>query len=87
MNSKISEISRLRNLGGKSEAWLNGIGVFTLDDLKRLGSVEIYRLLRQQGINGTLNLVYAIEGAINDLDWRELPPQMKADLKAAVRNL
>ena len=85
--SNDSEISRLRNLGEKTEVWLNEIGVFGLDDLRRLGSIEIYRLLRQRGYPVSLNLVYSIEGAISDTDWRELSPQLRADLRDAIRRL
>lgn len=82
-----SEIASLRNLGGKSEIWLNEIGVYTREDLEKLGSLEIYRILRQRGYPASLNLVYAIEGALADIDWRELSPNLKAELRTAIRNL
>ena len=81
MTELISELSALRNLGGKSEQWLNEIGVFSRDDLERLGSVEVYRLLKQRGYPVSLNLVWAIEGALADMDWRELPETLKASLR------
>ncbi len=61
MTTRRSEISDLRNLGGKSEEWLNAIGVFTRQDLERLGSVEIYRSLKEAGFPVSLNLVWGIE--------------------------
>lgn len=82
-----SEIASLRNLGGKSEIWLNEIGVYTREDLEKLGSLEIYRILRQREYPASLNLVYAIEAALADTDWRELSPNLKAELRAAIRNL
>ena len=36
--SRVSELSSLRNLGGRSEQWLNEIGVFTRADLEKIGS-------------------------------------------------
>jgi hypothetical protein len=42
-------ISELANLGAKSETELNEIGVFSRSDIERLGSLEIYRLLRKNG--------------------------------------
>jgi len=79
----MSRISDLRNLGPKSESWLNEIGVFTLADVRRVGSVEICRLLKHQGLPASLNLVYAIEAMLLEIDWRELPPQLKAELEHA----
>lgn len=87
MADRVSKISLLRNLGGKTEQWLNEIGVFDREDLERLGSVEIYRLLRKRGHPASLNLVYAIEGALADLDWRYLPAELKADLKNAISKI
>lgn len=87
MTTRRSEISDLRNLGGKSEEWLNAIGVFTRQDLERLGSVEIYRSLKEAGFPVSLNLVWGIEGALADLDWRELPTGLKAELRAEIRKL
>lgn len=87
MTTRRSEISDLRNLGGKSEEWLNAIGVFTRQDLEGLGSVEIYRSLKEAGFPVSLNLVWGIEGALADLDWRELPADLKAELRAEIRKL
>ncbi len=64
MSQKGEGISKLKNLGPKSEKWLNEIGIYSISDIKRIGSVEIYRLLKQNGVAASLNLVYALEGAI-----------------------
>jgi len=42
-------IEKLLNLGSIFEGWLNEIGVFEREDLAWSGSIDIYRLLRQQG--------------------------------------
>ena len=80
-----SELSSLRNLGGRSEQWLNDIGVFTRSDLERIGSVEVYRILKERGYPVTLNLVWGIEGALADVDWRELSEEMKASLRQQIK--
>ena len=80
-------VSELRNLGPRSVEWLAAIGVTTRADLERLGSVEIYRLLKAKGLPASLNLVWAIEGAIADIDWREVPPGLKAELRSVIRTL
>jgi DNA-3-methyladenine glycosylase I len=77
-------LSRLRNLGPETERWLGAIGVRTPKALARLGAVGAYRILRGHGYPVTLNLAYAIEGALRDRDWRRLPAGIRTGLKAAV---
>ena len=78
---RVSQLARLANLGPKSEQWLNAIGVYTRRDLVKLGAVNAYRLLKGQGYNATLNLVYAIEGALRGMEWNRLPPALKTELR------
>ena len=80
-------ISRLRNLGDKSQEWLNDIGITDRASLERVGSVETYRILKERGYRVSMLLVYALEAALMDIDWRELPLQLKSELKAAVKSL
>ncbi len=79
MNSKIAQ---LPNLGPASEKWLNEVGLFTLKDLERVGSVEAFLLVEEEGGRPSLNLLWAIEGALQDMPWEMIPPEVKAELKA-----
>lgn len=79
--SRPATLAELRNLGPTSTKWLNAIGVRHRRDLERLGSIDAYRLLKAQGYNASLNLVYAIEGALRGRDWNRLPAKLKAELK------
>ena len=58
-------ISKLPNLGKKTESWLAPPGIHTLGDLKRIGGVGVFRILFKHGIQPTMNLSNAIEGAID----------------------
>ena len=77
-------ISKLINLGPKSEQWLQAIGVYTRDDLQQIGAIDCYRILKAQGYPVTLNLVYAIEAALMDIHWTKLTTQQKQSLKQAI---
>lgn len=79
-----TSIANLPNLGPKSAQWLATIGVRTRRDLERLGAVDAYRLLKGHGYPASLNLVYAIEGALRGLDWNRLPARLKAELGSRV---
>jgi len=81
--TRTGTLTALRNLGPASTRWLNAIGVHTRRDLEKLGAVDAYAILRAHGYNASLNLVYAIEGALRDCAWNRLPAKRKAQLKAA----
>jgi hypothetical protein len=79
----VSTTPRLRNIGPKSAAWLRQVGLRTLDDLAATGPVEAYMRVRRAGFRPGLNLLYAIEGALNDTHWQEVPEARRAELVAA----
>ena len=53
-------------------------GVESIDQPRRIGSVNVYRLLTLQGQRVTLNLVWAMEAALRDQHWMDLPPEANA---------
>ena len=79
-----SEIAQLRNLGARSAAWLNAVGIYTRADLEHVGPVLAYRMVKDQGYGPNLNLLYAMVGALRDEHWTALPPAEKARLREAV---
>ncbi len=74
-------VENLRNLGATSAEWLREIGVHTREELKCMGPVVAYRLVKQRRPNASLNLLWAMAAALADVDWRELSPQAKARLR------
>jgi DNA transformation protein len=71
---------KLRNIGPKSMAWLRQTGVRTLDDLKAVGSLAAYVRVKRAGFKPSLNLLYALEGAILDCHWQEIPDERRSVL-------
>ena len=55
---------RLKNVGPKSAAWLRQVGVRTMDDLAALGAVAAFIKVKRAGFKPSLNLLYALEGAL-----------------------
>lgn len=74
-------VAKLPNLGPKSCAWLRAVGIETRADLERLGSVAAYRRVAEAGFETSLNLLYALEGALLDLRWDRLSPAVKQNLR------
>ena len=72
---------KLRNIGPASTAWLAAVGVASRDDLERLGSVAAFARVRRVQPRATLNLLWALEAALADRDWRTLSDETKERLK------
>jgi predicted flap endonuclease-1-like 5' DNA nuclease len=70
----------LRNLGPKSSAALAAAGIHTLTELRRLGAVPAYRRAKRTVPGVSLNLLYALVGALEGLDWREVQRSRRLEL-------
>ena len=71
---------KLRNIGPKSMAWLRQTGIRSLDDLKATGALSAYVRIKRAGFKPSLNLLYAMEGAILGCHWQELPAERRSEL-------
>jgi len=77
---------KIRNVGPKSAAWLRQVGVRTQEDLNRLGPVEAFMKVKRAGFRPSLNLLYALAGAIEDCHWADLPEERKTALVLAAES-
>ena len=71
---------KMRNIGPKSAAWLRQVGLRTLEDLAAVGTVEAFMRVKRAGFKPGLNLLYAIEGALLDCHWQEVPEERRQEL-------
>lgn len=60
----------LRNLGPASQRMLACAGISTETDLRTLGSVRAYMAVKRCNAGASLNLLWALEGALTGRDWR-----------------
>ncbi len=68
---------KLLNIGPKSYAWLRQVGIRTGADLKELGAVNAFMKVKKAGFRPSLNLLYALAGAVEDRHWNTLSPEEK----------
>ena len=80
-------LSDMRNLGPASERMLHAAGIRTPKQLDEVGALEAYRRALAAGTHPSLNLLWSLDAALLDLDWRDLPAQRKAQLREAVSGL
>jgi hypothetical protein len=72
--------AKLRNIGPKGMAWLRQTGVRSLEDLREVGALAAYVRVRRAGFKPSLNLLYALEGAILDCHWQQIPDERRTEL-------
>lgn len=77
---------KIRNVGPKSAAWLRQVGVRSLDDLRSTGVVETFMKVKRAGFRPSLNLLYAMQGALDDCHWADLAEDVKASLVLAAES-
>ena len=82
---------QLRNIGPKSAAWLRQVGLRSAEDLVAAGAVLAFVKVKRAGFKPSLNLLYALEGALLDCHWHDVPEprrqQLLAELDAASASL
>lgn len=75
-----SELLELKNLGMASVNILQAIGIKTYEDLAEMGSVNAYCRIKNRGIHVSKVMLYALEGALTDVHWNDLAPELKDQL-------
>ncbi|NOH14148.1 MAG: TfoX/Sxy family protein [Chloroflexi bacterium] len=76
-------IKQVRNIGPKTAEWLEAIGIFTFEDLERLGAIEAYKLLVERYPHKvSMNALWGLQGALIGIPWNEISPVVKDKLKA-----
>jgi DNA transformation protein and related proteins len=78
----MTPITSLINLGAKTANWLAAVGIHSAEDLEQFGVVEAYCEVRKlYPDRASLNLLYALQGALLGIPWNLLPEAMKEELK------
>jgi len=70
----------MKNIGPVSGQWLAAVGIHTLDDLKSVGVLNAYNLVKSHGYNANRNLLWALQGALLDVHWTRIPARTKQEL-------
>jgi DNA transformation protein len=86
MNSR-SELFQLKNLGMASVNILHSVGINTREDLEQLGVVAAYQKIKARHLNVSKVMLYALQGALMDVHWNELSPELKARLVSEAESL
>jgi DNA transformation protein len=79
-----SLIADLPNLGPKSSELLNLVGISTFRGLKALGAVRAYVAVKRKSPTASLNLLWALEGALSNTPWQVVAREHRTSLLLAL---
>jgi DNA transformation protein and related proteins len=82
--SPVTPVADLPNLGPACSIRLQAVGIHNLKDLREMGAVGAYCLVKNHGYPTSLNLLWAIYGALNGMKWNEVPDEIKSQLKSEI---
>jgi DNA transformation protein len=77
---------RMKNFGPKSNQWLNAVGVYDISDLRKLGAIKVFLKVKNKGFPVSLNLLWALQGAIEDRSWLSFSKEEKSKLIEKLNN-
>ncbi|MDD4234679.1 MAG: TfoX/Sxy family DNA transformation protein [Bacteroidales bacterium] len=70
-----------KNIGKVLELKLHSLGIETIERLRELGTEETFRQLKKIDRKASRALLFAIEGAIQDVRWHNLDEDRKTQLR------
>ena len=83
----MSDLISLRNIGSQSARWLEDVGIHTPEQLFDVGVVDAYlRVKSTYPERVSLNMLYALQGALMDLPWYQIPTEIKEMLMRQVKD-
>lgn len=80
-------LAELPNLGPRSIEFLAAVGITSLAHLRELGAVRAFVRARAQNPAVSLNLLWALEGALTGRRWQEVAETDRASLLMALEDV
>ena len=74
------------NIGPVSKRMLAAVGIRSVETLRRLGSIEAYRRVRAHDPRASLNLLWALEGALTGRPWEDVARNDRLSLLLQLEN-
>lgn len=78
----MADLASMRNIGKEIERKLKSVGINSAEELSELGGKEAFSRLKMQYPNVCLVTLYAIQGAVDDVEYNQLSDEVKRDLKS-----
>jgi DNA transformation protein len=82
-----NSIATLPQLGPKSRDMLASAHITTVAQLRKVGAVVAYAKVKQVNAQASLNLLWALEGALTDLPWQVVAREHRTSLLLALEHV
>ncbi len=82
--TKAGSLEGLRNLGPRSRAMLEAAGIRSAGQLRELGAVRGWLRVKRMDARASLNLLWALEGALTGLAWQTVAREHRLSLLLAL---
>ncbi len=77
----MSELTKLPNIGATLAQKLENVGITAINELKETGSENaIIRISTLEDSGVCINMLYALEGAVQGIRWHSLDKERKKNL-------
>jgi DNA transformation protein and related proteins len=80
MTNQQNQLTNLPNIGKVLAEKLNEVGISSPQELKDFGTEQAFIRLSAIDNSVCINMLYAIEGAIQEIRWHQLPYDRKKEL-------
>lgn len=77
----MGELTKLPNIADKLESQLADVGITTIEQLKEVGSKEVWLRILARDPSACIMRLSALEGAIQGVRWHYLDDETKTELK------
>lgn len=87
MKKKTSELSQLKNIGTTIEKRLNDIGVYSKNDLKKVGVTNAYQKIQHKNPDKNIPVcyyLYSLQGALENKHWDDISEKKKTELRTKI---
>lgn len=78
----MADLTDMLNIGKEMERKLRAVGIDTAEKLTELGAQQAFFRMKAAYPNVCLVHLYALEGAIRNMEYNRLPEDTKKELKA-----
>ena len=68
------------NIGHELEERLTRVGILSPSQLQEMGSIKAFQLLHAADPDACINMLYALEGAVQNIRWHNLTKSTKQEL-------
>ena len=88
MSNALRRIASLKNLGPKSAAQIVAVGIDGPDEIRELGAAVVFHRVKSRFPDSTsFNLLWALQGALMEIHWHDIPDGIKRQHLAEIDSL